>query len=215
VGNIEATHVLLVSDRIISYYEATDMPYGKSYGQWTVKWWQWVLGIPRSINPVMDTTGEYAGIFDQDENVAFLAGKLAEEKGSLPVRHCDIPFKKSILIPVINCESNSLECPELENAEDIVKRVRSDENTIVSPECYVDGIKVPTQRIQSDPVIFDVKMVEDNLFGVKGGGFTSASADGYWAFLKPLHRGEHTITFQGSCENGRLHSGAIYQIYSQ
>ena len=33
-------------------------PYGKSYGQWAVAWWQWGLGIPVTNNPVLDTTGD-------------------------------------------------------------------------------------------------------------------------------------------------------------
>jgi hypothetical protein len=197
----------------IQYYEAIEAPYGRSYGNWTVQWWSWILGIPKSKSPVLDRTGEHAGILEQKQDVIFLVGKLAAEAGSLPERHCDIPSNKSILIPVINCESNSLECPELMTDEEVVKRVQDDEDTIVSPECYVDNVKIPTHRIKSDPLVFNVNMVEDNIFDVDGGGWTRASADGYWAFLKPLSKGHHTITFQGSCENGRLHAGAKYKIH--
>jgi hypothetical protein len=165
-----------------------------------------------SINPVIDTTGEYAGINEQVRDVIFLAGKLAEEEGSLPERRCTISAKKSILFPVINCESNPLERPELKTYQDIIDHVQSDEDTIIRPECYVDGRRIPTERISSDPLIFEVSKVEDNLFDIEGGGLTYASADGYWALLKPLAKCEHTITFQGSCENGKLHSGAIYNI---
>ena len=31
--------------------------YDKTYGEWTVKWWQWALGTPASSNPVIDETG--------------------------------------------------------------------------------------------------------------------------------------------------------------
>ena len=41
---------------------------------------------------------------------------------------------------------------------------------------------------------------------------TDATADGYWIFLKPLPRGVYTIRFEGSCEFGRLNSGAVYEI---
>lgn len=199
----------------VPFFTAHDSPYGKTYGKWTVEWWRWVLAIPKSINPVTDMTGEYAGINEQVRNVIFLAGKLAEEEGSLPERYCTISAKKSILFPVINCESNPLERPELKTYQDIIDHVRSDEDTIVSPVCRLDGRRIPTERIRSDPLVFGVSMVKDNLFGVKGGGLTCASADGYWVFLKSLSEGEHTITFQGSCENGKLHSGAIYHIDAQ
>lgn len=62
-------------------------------------------------------------------------------------------------------------------------------------ECYVDGKLIPAQRIRSDPIIFDLNMVEHILFSEKGGS-TRASADGYWVFLKPLPEVEHIISFR-------------------
>jgi hypothetical protein len=196
----------------VSFYMAQDSPYGKTYGNWTVEWWRWALSTPKSINPVIDKFGEYACIEKQDRDVIFLAGKLAEEEGSFPERRCTIPANKSILFPVINCECNPLEYPELKTYHDLIDHVRRDEDTIISRECYVNGRRVPALRISSDPIVFRVSMAEDNIFEVKGGGSTYASADGYWVFLKPLDKGQHRITFQGSCENGRLRSGAIYDI---
>src|SRR5262245_8830247 len=37
-------------------------PYGKSYGDWAVAWWQWALSIPEAQNPVTDTTGEFCHV---------------------------------------------------------------------------------------------------------------------------------------------------------
>lgn len=198
-----------------SYFTSYDMPYGMTYGSWTVEWWRWILAIPKSINPVVDTTGEYTYINQKNSDVFFLAGKLAEEEGDLPKRTCIISAEKSILIPVINCESNALEHPELQTEEEIVCRAKNDEDTITNAECYIDGENIPIQRISSDPIVFEVSMVKDNLFDVAKGGETRASADGFWVFLKPLSKGEHNITFRGSCERGRLHSGAIYKINVQ
>ena len=31
-------------------------PYGLTYGEWTAKWWQWALSIPKDINPAGDTS---------------------------------------------------------------------------------------------------------------------------------------------------------------
>ncbi len=36
-------------------------PYGKSYGEWATKWWQWALSIPADRNPLTDLTGAFAG----------------------------------------------------------------------------------------------------------------------------------------------------------
>ena len=31
--------------------------HGKSYEDWSVRWWQWALGMPVSGHPLFDTTG--------------------------------------------------------------------------------------------------------------------------------------------------------------
>jgi hypothetical protein len=195
----------------LSFFAADSSPYGKTYGNWTIAWWRWALAIPKSTNPIVDLTGENAGINQRNEDVSFLAGKMASEDRTLPNRYCTLSTEKSILFPVINCESNQLEHPELRTHQDVIDSVKKDEDTIIKKECYVDDTRVPVQRIKSDPVIFELNMVDDNLFNVRGGK-TYASADGYWVFLKPLPIGKHTIFFQGSCEYGRLNSGAIYNL---
>jgi hypothetical protein len=195
----------------ISYFTADCNPYGITYGRWTVQWWQWVLAIPKPKNPVIDKTGEHVGENQPFRDVWYLAGKLPEADIILPRRSCSIPEGRSILFPVINCEANPLELPQLTTDEDIVQQVKKDEDSIIMKECYVDDKWVPAQRVKSDPAIFELNMVKDNLFNEKGGS-THASADGYWVFLKPLSKGEHTISFHGSCEKGRLNSGAIYHL---
>jgi hypothetical protein len=196
----------------ISFFTADcPPPYGITYGGWTVRWWQWALSIPKSKNPVLDRTGEYACENQPPKDVWFLAGKLAEENRNPNIRSCKIPTGRSILFPVINCEANSLELPELRTELDIIQYIEKEEDAIVLKECYVDGNLTPAQRIKSDPIIFDLNMVNHNLFTEKGGN-TRASADGYWVFLKPPPKGEHTISFHGSCTKGKRNSGAIYYL---
>ena len=196
----------------ILFFSADSAPYGKTYGSWTVEWWRWALAIPKSINPVLDTTGEYASVDQHNKDVLFLAGKLADEDINVPNRFCTISARKSILFPVINCESNQLEHPELRTREDVIERVKRDEDSITRKECFVDGKSIPVQRVKSDPEIFELNMTKDNLFNAKGGISTYASSDGYWVFLNPLPFGKHVISFKGSCEYGRLNSGAIYHL---
>lgn len=201
-----------MNDENISFFHSSDSPYGKSYGNWTVEWWRWVLAIPKPVNPVMDQTGRYFNINQPENDVIFLAGKFADSTREFPYRVCRIPCEKSILFPVVNCESNSLESPELKTNQDVIERVNSDENSIVEKRCIVDGVTIPTQRVKSDPMLFKLYLDKDNLFGVEGGGTTYASADGYWVFLKSLPKGKHKVSFQGSCEFGKLNSGAIYEL---
>jgi hypothetical protein len=196
----------------IELFTPDSKPYGKTYGEWTVKWWQWALLIPSSVNPVVDKTGIHASVQQPVGDVWFLAGKFGSEDNHLPERKCTIPFGKAILFPIINCEANPLEYPQLKNELDIMDHVKKDEDSIVRKECFVNGRQVTIERISSDPPIFPIIINEDNALAVKDGGCTMAAADGYWVFLKPLPKGEHIISFAGSCENGRLNSGACYHL---
>jgi hypothetical protein len=189
-----------------------DRPYGSTYGAWTVKWWQWLLSIPSHMNPLTDQTGQYWNLAQPISDVCFLAGNLGSTNRIFPERKIKMEFGRSILLPVLNCEANALEYPDLQTHEDLLRHVTHDVNTIVKRDCFVNGIRLNSERIPSDPRIFRVSINEDNAFGVKNGGSTDAAADGYWVFLKPLPQGVYNISFEGSCEFGRLNSGALYEL---
>ena len=75
--------------------------YGKTYGEWSAQWWQWVHSIPAGINPLLDATGEHCDegqfAFDNDK-VWFLAGTTGGEAE----RHCTVPHGKALLYPLVN-----------------------------------------------------------------------------------------------------------------
>jgi len=196
------------------YFRVDSRPYGISYGKWTVRWWRWFLSASKSKNPALDSTGQYAGENQPERYVWFLAGKLADENKSLPNRKCSIPLGRSILFPIINCEANFLEFPELKTEREIIDHVTSDENTIVEKVCLLNDVTVPAQRVQSDPVLFSVNLGKDNIYNVNAEK-TNAHGDGYWIFLKPPPKGDYVLSFSGSCENDRLKSGANYKLTIQ
>jgi hypothetical protein len=70
-------------------------PYGKSYGEWVVDWWQWVLNIPADRNPLADETGEFAGEGQQGP-VWFVAGTF----GNDVERTYTVPAGKALFVPV-------------------------------------------------------------------------------------------------------------------
>jgi hypothetical protein len=202
----------MVNSGKIQLFSDIDRPYGITYGAWTVKWWQWLLLIPLDMNPLTDQTGRYWNSVQPLSDVWFLAGNFGSTNRIFPERKIKMQFGRSILLPVLNCEANALEYPNLKTHEDLLRHVSHDVNTIMKKDCFVNGIRLNAIRIPSDPRIFRVSINKENAFGVKYGGSTDAAADGYWIFLKPLPRGVHTIRFEGSCEFGRLNSGAVYEI---
>jgi hypothetical protein len=200
----------LVSDEIQTYASCS-LPHGHTYGYWTVEWWRWFLSIPKRINPAFDASGKFAAVKQPLKDIWFLAGIVGDRYKRFPKRYCKVPSSRSILFPVINCEINRLEHPELITDQDLIQRANEDENTIILKECMVDSKLITVERVKSDPIIFPVTMDEENAYGVRAGEIRCV-ADGYWVFLKPLPPGEHTISFRGACENGRLNSGADYCV---
>lgn len=193
------------------YYQLNDKPYGLTYGQWTVKWWQWIWSIPDSNSPLKDIDGKNATINQPEKDVFFLCGTWATEKMiNIPNRSVSIPSNRSILFPIINCEANPIEYPNLKTDEDIINHVVNDEDTIVLKNVFVENKPIPIQRVRSDPLIFPLKLPDKSNFT----NFidTKASADGYWLFLKPLKVGKYKINLAGACELGRLNTAANYEV---
>ena len=192
----------------IGFFTPQNRPYGLSFGQWTVRWWQWAHSAPKAVNPLLDDTGVNAGI-NQEGPVWFLAGTFGENK--IPKRKCRVPREKAILFPVINYEMNELENPKIKTGPDLIRHVIEDINDITIKEVTIDGQMVPIYRIQSDPPIFSLSINDDNCIGVSG-GITKAAADGYWVFLRPLSMGQHHIYFHGACAGGIRNASADYHL---
>jgi hypothetical protein len=196
----------------IQLFTKMDKPYGRSYGAWTVNWWQWALSISKELNPVSDQTGQHWNTAQPLSDVYFFAGNIAYIDKTYPQRDVTILYGRSILVPILNCEANSLEYPNLKTHDDLVRHVEHDVSTVIKKELFINGIGLDPVRVPSNPRIFRITISDDNAFGITNPGSTDATADGYWAFLKPLPRGNYNIHFEGSCEKGMLNSGAAYQL---
>jgi len=53
-------------------FPPASLPFGKDYGAWSAEWWQWVLSITASDNPLFDETGENAS-WDNVPSIRFSA----------------------------------------------------------------------------------------------------------------------------------------------
>ena len=193
---------------VINSIEASEKLFDLTFGQWTVKWWQWLLSSSKDNNPALDDDGCNANL-RQSGPVWFLAGTLGEDR--FPRRQCNMPRNKYVLFPVINYEINVFEKSSLHSEEDLINDAIKDMNDIVHLEALIDKQSVPIYRIQSDPKIFFVKLPTNNCYDVKDGRVKCA-ADGYWVFLEPLSPGKHTIYFHGACSGGFRNCTAEYSL---
>lgn len=72
-------------------------PHGLSYREWSARWWDWVLSIPPSMNPNLDTTGAFC-TQGQSGHVWF----LAETFGGSATRTCAVPAGTMLFFPILN-----------------------------------------------------------------------------------------------------------------
>jgi hypothetical protein len=205
------------------YFMPDSKPYGLTYGQWTVKWWNWALSIPKENNPVVDDTGKYANVSQNDPNVFFLAGTFG---GATVQRQCTVPDGRAVLFPVINYHVNRIMDPQLITETEMVEEVIKDQDDIINLEATIDGKRIPFYRVRSDPSVFPLTISPDLISTLspdlietkkeipkgKDAMICEAASDGYWIFLKPFAKGEHKIFFAGSCSSGVRNVRAAYNI---
>lgn len=172
-------------------------PYGQSYGQWSVRFWQWALSIPADRNPVADTTGDFFA--EGQSGPVWFCGTF----GTSSERHATMPAGKALFMPVFNwifgagvydcdptvpgvpCDVPTLRALAAENLEKAVVL-----------DVYIDG--VPVQDVRSyraiSPTPFSVTYPENSVVGPPAGVYSPNVSDGYWLMLAPLPKGIHTIS---------------------
>lgn len=184
-------------------------PYGLTYAGWIIKWWRWILSIPKEKNPTLDNSGIYVAERQSDPNVWFLSGTF----GGSVVRKCKIPLGKAILMPIINYECSFADEPSINTVVDLELKCKSEIDDIKNLSFRIDQLylsDLTSYRIRSP--LFDVHLGENNIIDVDQLD-TKMISDGYWIFLKPLGIGRHQLITSGSCQSGKIMIGTSYDLY--
>jgi len=182
-------------------------PYGMSYAQWSVRWWQWVFSLPANNSPILDTGDCSAG---QSGPVWFLAGAFVP---TTVTRTCTIPAGKALFFPLANAWADNTGCPyttlTVEDLKALVVRLVDGVGPIA---CTIDGVPVrgvgsavespyrvgaqvfsytlaPTDNILANYPPFGLSCIAD------GTTVFPAAEDGVYLMLAPLSAGNHTIRF--------------------
>lgn len=186
----------------------------EAFKQYAVEWEQWAWSIPRSVSPLLDLTGESCMIAQRGP-VWFLAGVAVQNENGVGVatRSCTIPEGKWLFFPIANTywfdtpgvcgqDNNSLSIEALrKGAADAIDQVKK-------PSALVDGKPINyMKRVKSG--VFDISFPEDNVFdnfcgdlgGFPAGTYSPAVDDGYYAAIKPLKKGKHTIVIHSEGGN--------------
>jgi hypothetical protein len=168
-------------------------PYGLSYEEWTIKFWQWLLSIPADKNPITDTTGK---LCRQNQNASLPVFFLAFSTGGGAARTCDVPAGKAILIPVNVVECSFAEL-NVKTEEELHTCATEDESS--NPQLFlsVDGREFKDlQKYRAHSRAFDIGLPDNSV--IQESGPTRAVSDGYWIILEPLSTGKHDIHFKAS-----------------
>ena len=173
--------------------------HGAPYGVWSGAWWQWAYSFPADVNPVGDTTGEFASL-GQSGPVWFLAGTF----GSTVTRTVTIPAGKTLFFPILN--TIWINIPELgDNPWSDAQRAYA--RTVIAPfidaganlTCQIDGVEVKDiaayRCMTPDGAEYMINFPENNVWGLPAGVYGPSIDDGIYLMVTPLPPGEHTIHF--------------------
>jgi hypothetical protein len=180
-------------------YALGDKPFNKSWEDWSADWWKWLLSTPDNINPVNDATGELQNVAQLQANVFFLAGthqKKAE-------RACTIPAARAIFFPIATMSASYVEFPNVQTEAELWQYAEEG-NQVSDMSLAIDGMVLDKKYLEQYRVktpIFDVILPDHNIQLYAKGGPTKVVSDGYWAFLKPLPVGDHTLIINQSTED--------------
>jgi hypothetical protein len=198
-------------------------PLGKTYGEWSAAWWQYVFSIPHADNPLLDTTGAKCQV-GQSGHVFFLVGTILGTTNGV-TRSCVVPAGKFLFFPLVNLEDNIAE----ETASNLVGQPITAARMATLLNCLVAGGTTPfgspfstcegatslNASIDDQPLrdLFRYRAVSPtfsitvpagpNLEGDFGfpnisGTVSPVVADGFYLMLAPLSLGVHTIQFGGT-----------------
>jgi hypothetical protein len=181
----------------------------QTYGEWAGRWAQYVYGLPAGQSPLEDATGEQCQL-GQSGPVFFLVGVgTSTPPGPLTRSKCKVPAGTGLFFPIV----------------DIFCAVPDDgvDRQTVIDTCTTEGID--KADLKSLALEIDKKSVQNlskyratQFFpftgAVPGSAVNSctgtpfphcyesfrndAYVDGYWAMLRPLSIGQHTIHFHAA-----------------
>jgi len=182
---------------------------GNTHGEWTARYWQWLLSISKEFSPLYDKTGENSQQ-QQAGPVFFLVN--APENATVH-RVASVPKSKAILCPINTSLCTNVEHPNLSTQELRIRTVKQ-ESQVSKIGVTVDGKGIMqssnvdlVEHHRIDSPVFNIQLKENNILGIKVDCdktlTCTAVSDGYWIMLGPIEEGRKTklhMIAEGTCE---------------
>jgi len=172
-------------------------PHLKPYGDWAALWWQWAVGTPADVNPVLDQTGANCAVNQPVPGVFFLAGSFVTATVN---RTCTVPVGTSFLVPMLNAAyfAQQSDPPEQRTEAFVRSQVLCVEQ---SPSLLlsVDGVTLANPKSYLEKsALFTVNLPPNNVFGVPPQTLSPSADEGYYGFVEPLTPGAHSVRIASS-----------------
>ena len=198
-----------MQDLPISIFQIDSRPCGYTYGEWSTKWWQWLLSIPKSNNPAFDYTGANANINQNCSEVFFLC-QTYEDVLFMPNRTVIVPAGRYLFMPIINWIS--ILHNDGETDEELIAIAKERMDIVANLTITINGITIKEglEKYRAQSPFFDILLPADNIIELLPGP-TRGISDGYWLFLKPLEKSAQLSSF-GSCSSGVIKIGVNYNL---
>lgn len=183
----------------IEFYATDSNPLGASYGEWIVKWWEWLCSNPIKRNPAFDKTGELIYLSQPHVDVLFLCQTI-EGVDYDPIRRNMLPSSRLFFMPLINWIS--IEGEDGKDDSELVSLARSkidviDElNITINGEHFSEGLK----QYRCLSPFFTLDLPNENIFGLPAGTRRCVS-DGFWLFMH-INCEELDLSTYSSCSSG-------------
>jgi hypothetical protein len=162
-------------------------PYGEPYEDWMTKWWQWNIQIPKEQHPQLLGSAIKICPVGESGNVSFLTQSL---QGNTEYS-CTIQAGHAIMIPILTGECTTEEAESSVPAD--MMKCATEGNKYSTFDVTVDGVRLNgLDQNDARSKVFNMTLPEDNLFDLSPGKWEAVTG-GYFAFLKPLTIGNHTI----------------------
>lgn len=166
---------------------------GLTYGEWSAKWWQYVLSIPTADNPLTGGTGNQC-VYQRIGNVGLVAvdplvGETIE---------CQVPAGMILYLDILSAECSTVEEPPFYGGNEEELRACAMSFSFTDLQASIDGLAVQNldRYIHLSP-LFAFTLPEDNILGTDEMGGDSIS-NGAHLMLAPLSPGKHTVDLHAS-----------------
>ena len=199
------------SNVVNGIYKYSSSPFGKTYAEWSVAWWQWAYNMPATTSagliyhPLLDTAGTFSAD-GQTGSVFFIGGKITNSRVAAVTRAATIPHSLAIIFPVIAMMKDQYSVLVSAPADTLLRFIGNVGARAVS----LDGIAIyPTATANSHlpSAQFTYSLPANSIYAYLGiscsPGTVSASADGFYVMLGALTIGSHKLVITNSTSDGR------------